>query len=89
MKYKQYDNYKLGYMKCLKHEKTDIVHIFCIIHVTTDDSTLIKDDEEERAGSPSSHAEWLFGQLEASLLSGQREFKEYKSFDRSSLSDVT
>lgn len=30
--------------------------------------------KDERVRSPSSHAEWLCGQLEASLQSGQREF---------------
>lgn len=56
------------------NKNNDIVHVFCIMHVAADDCTLLKNDQEERAGSPSSHAEWLCGQLEASLLSGQREF---------------
>lgn len=48
-----------------------------------------EEDREERK-SPSSHAWWLCGQLEASLQSEQRDSADiHKSFDRSSLSDVT
>ena len=54
--------------------------------------TVLNEEEEDRAErkSPSSHAEWLFGQLEASLQSEQRASADiHKSFDRSSSSDVT